>query len=455
MGMKKTKSLKNSFWNFLIMLILGLLLAVLIPFLLLLSGVALGAVTYADYSEQSVKYIEPIVASAPDLSEVQLPAGCKYLLLNKNYQVIESTLSEKDLAGAMEYATTGKMTGPINKQYLLVTRENEFVILQYYIGSQFTDEWMNEHLPSPEILIYALIGLNCFTVCVFLTTRFSKHLRSQLEPLFTATQEVARQNLDFEVGHSKIKEFEDALLSFSNMKDSLKISLKQQWQTERMQKEQIAALAHDLKTPLTVIQGNIDLLSETNLDDEQKMYSGYIIDSSEQMQEYIKILIEISRASAGYPLCKKTYDTEAFIDELQEQIKALCYAKGKHLEIETGCLPDQITIDKTLLQRAVLNVVNNALDYATKEALVKIRFQKENDALKITVTDDGKGFSEDALRHAKEQFYMEDQSRSSKMHFGMGLYIASCIAQQHGGETKLENSTETGGAMVTICVRSL
>lgn len=453
MEMKKTKSLKTAFWKFLIMLLLGLFMAVLIPFLLLLSGVAFGIVTYADYSEQSVKYIAPIVASAPDLSDVQLPVGCKYLLLDKNYQVIESTLSEKDLVRAMEYATTGKMNGPVNKQYLLVTRENEFVILQYYIGSQFTNEWMNEHLPSPEILLYALMGLNCITVCIFLTTRFSKHLRLQLAPLFTATQEVARQNLDFEVGHSKIKEFEDVLLSFSNMKDNLKTSLEQQWQAEKIQKEQIAALTHDLKTPLTVIQGNIDLLTETNLDDEQKLYSGYITDSSEQMQTYIKTLIEISRASAGYPICKETCDTKEFLNELETQVKALCYTKGKRLEIETGDLPDKIIIDKTLLQRAILNIVNNALDYAKKDGLVKIRFQGENDTLRITVTDDGKGFSENALRHAQEQFYMEDPSRNSKMHFGMGLYIASCIAQQHGGEIKLTNSVETGGAMVTICVQ--
>ena len=63
------------------------------------------------------------------------------------------------------------------------------------------------------------------------------------------------------MGHSKIKEFEDVLCSFSDMKNNLKSSLEKQWSAEQLQKEQIAALAHDLKTPLTVIQGNIDLFS--------------------------------------------------------------------------------------------------------------------------------------------------------------------------------------------------
>ena len=101
-------------------------------------------------------------------------------------------------------------------------------------------------------------------------------MRTQLSPLFEATRQVAEQNLDYEVGHSKIKEFEDVLCSFANMKDNLKISLEKQWNAEHLQREQIAALAHDLKTPLTVIQGNIDLINETELDDEQRLYASYI-----------------------------------------------------------------------------------------------------------------------------------------------------------------------------------
>jgi len=66
--------------------------------------------------------------------------------------------------------------------------------------------------------------------------------------------------------------------------------------------QQIAALAHDLKTPLTVIQGNIDLINETELDGEQRLYAGYITESSEQIGLYIKALIDISRAAAGYQL---------------------------------------------------------------------------------------------------------------------------------------------------------
>lgn len=278
MGMKKTASLKTAFWRFLFMLLGGLLGAVAIPFLLMTVSTSLGFTAYGDYSEIKANELAPILAATPDLSDVQIPMGIEYALLDKNYQLIETTLDKHELEQAIRYATTGASDQNLQKRYLLVTRASEYVILQYYIGAQFTDEWMNEHLPSPDILLIMLIVVGSILVCLFLTASFAKKLRLQLNPLFEATSEVAKQNLDFEVGHSRIKDFEDVLISFSHMKESLKVSLEQQWKAEQMQKEQIAALAHDLKTPLTVIQGNADLISETELDEEQRLYVEYIVD---------------------------------------------------------------------------------------------------------------------------------------------------------------------------------
>ena len=352
----------------------------------------------------------------------------------------------------MRYATTGVIDQNLKKRYLLVTRENEYVVLQYYIGAQYTNEWMNEYLPSPDILLIILIAAGGIFVCLFLTTRFAKKLRLQLDPLYEATSEVAKQNLDFEVGHSNIKEFEDVLLSFSRMKESLKASLEQQWEAEHMQKEQIAALAHDLKTPLTVIQGNADLISETELDEEQRLYAEYISSSSEQMQLYIRTLIDISRAASGYQLHMEEIDVLSYVEQLRGQIDALCQTKKIGLQMELEHLPDVLSVDKLLLERAIMNVINNALDYSPQDSSIHISIIGSKQHLKITVTDAGPGFSQEDLLYAKEQFYMADHSRSSNLHFGMGLFITKSIVQQHGGQLDLSNSEKTGGAQVTISI---
>lgn len=452
MGMKKPSSLKTAFWRFLFMLLGGLFGAVAVPFLLVTVSTTLGLTTYGDYSEIRANELVPILAATPDLSDVQIPMGIEYALLDKNYQLIETTLDETELEQAMRYATTGASDQNLQKRYLLVTRENEYIVLQYYIGAQYTNEWMNKYLPSPDMLLIVLIAAGGIFVCLFLTTRFAKKLRLQLVPLFEATSEVAKQNLDFEVGHSNIKEFEDVLISFSHMKESLKASLEQQWKAEQMQKEQIAALAHDLKTPLTVIQGNADLISETELDEEQRLYAEYISSSSEQMQLYIRTLIDISRAATGYQLHMEDIDLPAYIKQLREQIDALCQTKKIGLQVEIEHLPAVLSVDKLLLERAIMNVVNNALDYSPQDSSISISMMGDNGSLKISVTDAGPGFSQEDLLHAEEQFYMADRSRSSNLHFGMGLFITKSIVQQHDGQLILSNSEKTGGAQVTISI---
>ena len=450
MGMKKPSSLKTAFWRFLFMLLGGLLGAVAVPFLFVTVSTTLGVTTYGNYSEIRANELAPILAATPDLSDVQIPMGIEYALLDKNYQLIETTLDENELEQAMRYATTGASDQNLQKRYLLVTRENEYVVLQYYIGAQYTNEWMNKYLPSPDILLIVLIAAGGIFVCLLLTARFAQKLRLQLVPLFEATSEVAKQNLDFEVGHSNIKEFEDVLISFSHMKESLKASLEHQWKAEQMQKEQIAALAHDLKTPLTVIQGNADLISETELDEEQCLYAEYIISSSEQMQLYIRTLIDISRAATGYQLHVEDIDLPAYVEQLQRQIGALCQTKKIGLQMEIEHLPAVLSADKLLLERAIMNVVNNALDYSQQDSSISISITGGKGNLQILVTDAGPGFSQEDLLHAEEQFYMADHSRSSNLHFGMGLFITKSIVQQHGGQLILSNSEKTGGAQVTM-----
>ena len=432
------------------MLLIGLIGSVAIPFSLIYIGVGTNFITYADYSERSTQNLVPIIAATPKLTDVQLPMGCKYLVLDKNYQMLETSLEGDDLDRAMDYAISGKTNVNLNKQYLLVTRENEYVVLQYYIGSQFTNEWFNEHFPSPEILLYILIGANCIAVCVILTTTFSKNLRVQLVPLFEATEQVAQQNLDFEVGHSKIKEFEDALCSFVNMKDNLKMSLEKQWHAEQLQREQIAALAHDLKTPLTIIQGNIDLINETELDDEQRLYADYITESSSQISIYIKALIDISRTVAGYQLHLEEIDISDYMEQIETQANSLCLTKGICLHIEMDAELGVLKADKLLLERAIMNVISNALDYSPPQGTIYVTIQKADHFLHISITDEGSGFTPEAIHHAQEQFFMGDKSRTSNMHFGMGLYITSSIIKQHDGQLILSNSKKTGGAQVII-----
>ena len=131
-------------------------------------------------------------------------------------------------------------------------------------------------------------------------------------------------------------------------------------------------------------------------------------------------------------------------------IDALCKTKKIQLEMNTEGIPSQPTADKALLGRAVLNMVNNALDHSPQGGTLYAAVRGKDGFVEISVTDEGTGFSNETLRYAREQFFVDDQSCNSKLHFGMGLYITSSMIEQHHGELILGNFESTGGAKVIL-----
>lgn len=450
MGAVKKITLTKIFRRFLICLLGGLCLSFLFPFSALLAASSNGLITLADNSERQTQALVPILTAAPDVSKVQIPVGTKFLWLDKNYEGIDSNMNDEEKEKALEFARTGLMDTEGGTQFIFVTREEEYIVLQYHIGSQYLDTRLNQFLPPPETLMISVIIISSLSVCVYLTLHFSRKLKRELGTILEATKEIENQNLDFEIQHSRILEFENVIQSFDHMRNSLKKSLEQQWRSEMAQREQIAALAHDLKTPLTVVQGNIDLLDETKLDQEQKKYTEYAMDGAEQMKEYIRLLIDISRASAGYQIKKKEIDFPQFWQNILSQGEWICREKHVKLKAVSGNMPEKISGDSMLLERAVMNLLSNASDYAPADSEVLLTADGEGDCLCIGVTDSGQGFSEEAIKHACDKFYMGDKSRSSKQHYGMGLYIANTIVKQHKGTLTLGNSRKTGGAEVVI-----
>ena len=97
-----------------------------------------------------------------------------------------------------------------------------------------------------------------------------------------------------------------------------------------------------------------------------------------------------------------------------------------------------------------MNVVSNAIDYSPSKGTIYIGTKNMEKFLEISITDEGNGFTPEALLHAQEQFFMGNKSRTSNMHFGMGLYITSSIIKQHNGQILLRNSDITKGAEVII-----
>ncbi|MFA9465416.1 MAG: sensor histidine kinase [Velocimicrobium sp.] len=447
---KRLVSLKVIFLEYLFTMVAMLILAVVIPYTFFSIGMRAGFYTYANSSEVQAKNMESKISAAKPFDRKLIPASCTYVYLSKDYTVLQSNMKKEEVNHAISYVKGNYRPATLNDCYLSIKREDGICILHYYIGSRYRVDWMEEYLPNIDKLLIFFCIVNAIAGCFIVTTLFAKRLKKQLQPLMEATQKIKEQDLDFETRSSEIQEFNHILLSMSDMKFELKHSLEQQWRMEQEKKEQTSALAHDIKTPITIIRGNAELLRDSKLTDKQQEYTNYILRNADRMEQYLKILIDLTRAEVGYSLQLEHVNLRMFLDELYSQINALALVKQLKTEFGEKELPDSINLDISLMQRAIINIISNAVDYSPKNGMICFYASASKDKIRFTITDSGEGFSTDDLKNAAKQFYQGDFSRSSKLHYGMGLFIADSIVKQHGGEILIANSPITGGGMITI-----
>ncbi len=404
----------------------------------------------ANYGEAHLSAMKETIAKSENVTPDMIPRTCGYGVFTPQGRFVEGTLSKKDAATAWKLTQTQGLDHYFTYYYSVIPRKNEICIVRYSLIAQFNSPVLRRFLPPPEIFFYLIFGVGFLLEIFLLASSFGKKLTKKLRGLQHATEKIQDQDLDFSVESSGITEIDHVLNSVDRMKEALKTSLQKQWDLEQSRREQISALAHDIKTPLTVVRGNVDLLFETAQTEEQKDYTGYIADSTRQMEQYLKTLIDISKAETGYALNKKVVDTPAFLAEIHKRIAALAAAKKIRLKLEIGDSPRNFHADPDLLERAILNIASNAVDFSPENGTILFKAAGTADTIRFCVVDSGKGFSSDALKNAAQQFYMGDKSRSSKAHYGMGLFIANSIAVRHGGTLLPENSAETGGGKVTV-----
>lgn len=446
----KVVKLRTIFIHYLLLFCIGMICWAIIMIFAYSAIVSSGGIYPANYAEQQLSKVKNTIASSNSVTSAQIPELCDYAVYSINGTRLLGNLSQQDSEKAWREVSTSETGQDLFYQYVKINRKNQVCVIRYSLFPQYKSPALRKYLPGIDTLIFILFILGLVTGALISASTFGKKLTRKMSSLQHATEKIQSQDLEFTVQSSGVFEIDHVLQSLDQMKNALKSSLKKQWDLEQARREQVSALAHDIKTPLTVARGNVDLLSETEQTKEQKEYTAYLLESTCQMEQYIKSLIEISKAELGYSLNKEVTDSKNFMNNVFNQMTALGSVKRVTVHCETHNLPKSFNIDSDLLQRAILNIFSNAVDFSPENGKIDFIADAVQKRIRFCVTDYGKGFSTDDLKQAAQQFYMGDKSRSSNTHYGMGLFIAKSIAEQHNGTLTITNSAISGGGQVTI-----
>lgn len=411
-----------------------------------------GIILPANYAEQSIQNMENQLMKVESFDESLIPFPCTYVLLSETGDVQKSNMSKDEISRAKEYLL-GKI-GSLNKHYKSIKcNDGNILVIKYDLWAHFTSPALHKLFPRPEIVAIMIFLCAFILMAVVLALNFSKKLKKELAPLIIATDSIKQKDLDFDFVPTKIKEINTVLQSISELKTALSDSLIQQWDIEQSKKNQISAIAHDIKTPLTIIKGNAELLLEAKLTREDKNLLQYIQSNSNRIENYIELLMTATTVTDSVDFHKCQFSIRDFLLEIEEQAKALCYVKNITLCIERNILEETFYGDVLLINRAILNLLDNAVEYSSDGSKIEFKINGNKELLSFTIADNGKGFSVAALKNATMQFFTEQTERSGR-HYGMGLYIAKMVAEKHGGQIEVANRPEGCGAIVSLIIRN-
>ena len=302
MEKRRLTSLRSVLLQYLVRTALACIVAAAVWFLLLLLLIQGGWFLPADQAARACQKAAQDVLpgmTAATFDETQLDSLCRYALFAApdSSEVLATNMDAGHLQRAMEN-WQGKTRWHFGyTQYYMTSKlqDGTVCLLQFDYAVPYADPALRGVLPDMQT-VHCILGiLLLIGAVVWSTHRTGRFLTRETEKLTAAAQAVARKDLDSAVfSGAKVREYESALQALQTMGDELTGSLQKQWDMEQRQREQIIRLSHKLKTPLTIIEGNAELLAEDDLTEEQRAQVEAILQGAEQTRTYLgKIRAEV------------------------------------------------------------------------------------------------------------------------------------------------------------------
>ena len=220
---------------------------------------------------------------------------------------------------------------------------------------------------------------------------------------------------------------------------------------DNMQKELVADVSHELKTPITSIMGYADTLLEGGYDEEtQTKFLNVIASESRRMARLVTDLLTLSRYDSNKKKTKKeTFDLGNLVKRCQEKLAIEIKKKGHTVNSFVTADVPPVYADKDDIERVVLNILTNSIKYTPDNGEIKIYVGFVYNDAYIKIFDNGIGIPEDDLSRIFERFYRVDKARTREMGgTGLGLSIAKEILDKNGGSIDIKSKVGEGTEVV-------
>ena len=214
--------------------------------------------------------------------------------------------------------------------------------------------------------------------------------------------------------------------------------------TDQLQKDLIANISHDLRTPLTMIKGYGELMRDIPGENSPEN-AQILIDETTRLSELVNDLLDLSKLQSGAkkPQLAVLDFTELLKDTLT-RYEALIRSDGYHFEVET-CEPVEVLADRTMILQVIYNLINNAVNYTGEDKRVRITEKRVGDRVRLEVADDGEGIPPDRIAQIWDRYYRVDKvHKRAVMGTGLGLSIVKSVLEAHQATYGVDSAVGVG-----------
>ncbi|MCE4957811.1 sensor histidine kinase [Macrococcoides caseolyticum] len=333
----------------------------------------------------------------------------------------------------------------------IILNRIEFSKIGHYL---YPDFWEETHYLF--MITSTLINICVPLFFIYFLTRYfyKKEILNNIIHMNNIIQGLKDKDLDKKIEKTNIKEFNDIISEIEEIQDFLRSNIKEQLTIQNNFKRKLEVFEHDLKTPLTVLQGHTELLrkiNESKLPDEiirEKISKESEIISNSLYRVNDQIKIHINNINM-LPENTDLISIKDIVEILNKNYNNEYILKSKVLNInmDDEFLSSKYFINSQILYHVIDNLINNALKYSDKIVYVKLQYIPTN-SLKFSVINDGKLFSSEEINSAKEWGVKSKESNGS----GIGLYFASEVLKQFDSDVFINN--EDGKAVVSFVINT-
>lgn len=289
MELKRKIRLHTFFIRYAVWVMIGAVVILTAALLLFSAGIETGWILPANYAEGMLTGRARQIQSAERVTEDLIPETCRYGVYDREGTYLYGTFEKEEREDAWEIYREGER-GKEGYYFRSFDREREVCIVKYRMVSSYTNKFLRQYFPAADWTLIGVTVILFFLYLIWLAKRFGRIISREISSLEQVTENISQQELNFERKSSKVLEIDAVLQSMDQMREALKQSLHRQWNMEQMRREQMAALAHDIKTPLTILRGNAELTLEAEELAEVKEYAEEIREETKTIENYLQVL---------------------------------------------------------------------------------------------------------------------------------------------------------------------